>query len=158
MSDAQHKPAPCKRFVNLVLDADIIAAALKFFGMESTDDKPTAHGFSDELATGLRVVRQRYFHRVIKEFIQMYVVDGTLYENHFQNIQALQERETSQNNQPLLPSGRYPCRFPGCTNSFKYDGVHRMRHELTHNPPPIIPQEPVLINTVPDPTDQNPNP
>ena len=158
VSNAQHKPAPCKRFFNLVLDASIIAAALKFFGMEPTDDKPTAHGFSDELATGIRVVRQQYFHRVIKEFIQMYVVDGTLYENRFQNIQALQQWETAQNNQPSLPSVRYPCRFPGCTNSFKYDGVHRMRHELTHNPPSTIPQEPVLINTVPDPTDQNPNP
>lgn len=91
VSDAQHKPAPCKIFVNLVLDADIIAAALKFFGMASIDDRPTKHCFSDELATGLRVVRQRYFHRVIKEFIQTYVVDGTLYENHFHNIQALQE-------------------------------------------------------------------
>ena len=157
-SDAQHKPAPCKRFVNLVLDADIIAAALKFFGMASIDDRPTKHCFSDELATGLRVVRQRYFHRVIKEFIQTYVVDGTLYENHFHNIQALQEWGTVQNNQPLLPNGRYPCRFPGCTSSFKHDGVHRMRHELAHNPPPTIPEEPVLINTVPDPTDQNPEP
>ena len=158
VSDAQHKPAPCKRFVNLVLDADIIAAALKFFGMASIDDRPTKHCFSDELATGLRVVRQRYFHRVIKEFIQTYVVDGTLYKNHFHNIQALQEWETVQNNQPLLPNGRYPCRFPGCTSSFKHDGVHRMRHELAHNPPPTIPEEPVLINTVPDPTDQNPEP
>ena len=158
VSDAQHKPAPCKRFVNLVLDADIIAAALKFFGMASIDDRPTKHCFSDELATGLRVVRQRYFHRVIKEFIQTYVVDGTLYENHFHNIQALQEWETVQNNQPLLPNGRYPCRFPGCTSSFKHDGVHRMRHELAHNPPPTIPEEPVLINTVPDPTEQNPEP
>ena len=158
VSDAQHKPAPCKRFVNLVLDADIIAAALKFFGMASIDDRPTKHCFSDELATGLRVVHQRYFHRVIKEFIQTYVVDGTLYENHFHNIQALQEWETVQNNQPLLPNGRYPCRFPGCTSSFKHDGVHRMRHELAHNPPPTIPEEPVLINTVPDPTEQNPEP
>ena len=158
VSDAQHKPAPCKRFVNLVLDASIIAAALKFFGMETTEDQPTKHSISPGLATGLKVVRQRYFYRVIKEFIQTYVVDGTLYESHFINIQSLQEWETAQNNQPLLPNGRYPCRFPGCASSFKHDGVHRMRHELSHDPPPTIPVEPVLINTVPDPTDQNPTP
>ena len=28
-----------------------------------------------------------------------------------------------------------------------------MRHELSHDPPPTIPEEPVLVNTVPDPTD-----
>ena len=81
VSDAQHNPAPCKRFVNLVLDANIIAAALKFFGMETTDDQPTKHRFNPELANGLRVVRQRYFHRVVKEFIELYIVNGTLYEN-----------------------------------------------------------------------------
>ena len=158
VSDAQQKPAPCKRFANLVLDASIIAAALKFFGMETTEDTPTKHSISPELATGLKVVRQRFFYKVIKEFIQTYVVDGTLYENHFNNIQALQEWETAQNNQPILPNGRYPCRFPGCSSSFKHDGVHRMRYELSHDPPPTIPEEPVLVNTVPDPTDQNPKP
>lgn len=158
VTDAQHNPAPCKRFVNLILDASIIAAALKFFGMETIDDQPTKNSFSPELTTGLRVVRQRYFHRVIREFIESYVVDGTLYESHFSNIQSLQEWETAQSSQPVLPNGRYPCRFPGCNHSFKHDGVHRMRHELSHDPPPVIPQEPALINTVPDPTDQNPEP
>ena len=61
VSDAQQKPAPCKRFVNLVLDASIIAAALKFFGMETTEDTPTKTSISPGLATGLKVVRQRFF-------------------------------------------------------------------------------------------------
>ena len=142
--------------MNVVLDADIIAAALKFFGMTSTDDKPTKHSFdSDFMRTSLRVVRLKYFNRVVQEFIQTFVVDGSLYENHFINIQALQDWETAKQNQPLLPNGRYPCRFPGCPSSFKHDRVHRMRHELSHDPPPIVPQEPVLENTVPNPTDQN---
>ena len=81
VSDAQQKPAPCKRFANLVLDASIIAAALKFFGMETTEDTPTKHSISPELATGLKVVRQRFFYKVIKEFIQTYVVDGTLWKS-----------------------------------------------------------------------------
>lgn len=148
VSDAQHNPAPCKRFVNLILDADIIAAALKFFGMTSADDKPTKHCFDSEtMKTGLRVVRQRFFNQVLQEFIQTFFVDGTLYENHFVNIQALQEWETAKQNQPVLPNDRYPCRFPGCPSSFKHDGAHRMRHELTHDPPPTIPEEPVLVNS-----------
>ena len=50
VSDAQHNPTPCKRFVKLVLDANIIAAALRLFGMETTDDQPTKHRFNPELA------------------------------------------------------------------------------------------------------------
>ena len=59
VSDAQQKPAPCKRFANLVLDASIIAAALKFFGMETTEDTPTKHSISPELATGLKGAESR---------------------------------------------------------------------------------------------------
>ena len=131
-------------------------AALKFFGMTSTDDKPTKHSFdSNFMTTSLRVVRLKYFNRIVQEFIQTFVVDGSLYENHFVNIQALQDWETAKQNQRLLPNGRYPCRFPGCPSSFKHDGVHRMRHELSHDPPSIVPQEAVLVNTVPNPPDQN---
>ena len=72
ISDAQHKPAPCKRFVNLILDADIIAAAMVFFGMTDISDTPTKHGFSSEMENNIRPVRARYFIKVLKDFIQTY--------------------------------------------------------------------------------------
>lgn len=153
VTDAEHKPAPCKRFVNLILDADIIAAALEFFGMETTDDEPTKHIINEVLKTSIKAVRQRYFYRVIKEFIETYIVNGKLYENHFFNIQALQEWETAQANQPILADGRYPCRFPGCSSSYKYDGVNRRRHEMSHDPPPTIPEIPAMISIEPDTMD-----
>ena len=141
--------------MELILDADIIAAALVFFGMADINDTPTKHGFSNEMKNNIRPVRARYFSKVLKEFILTFIVDGTLYERHFANIQVLEEWEAIQRNQPVLDNGRYPCRFPGCNSSFRHDGVHRMRHELSHNPPPQIPAEPTLASTLPDPSDQN---
>lgn len=158
VTDAQQKPAPCKRFVDLILDADIIAAAMLFFGMVDVTGTPTKNGFSSEMENNIRPVRARYFSKVLKEFILTFIVDGTLYERHFANIQALEEWEAVQRNQPVLENGRYPCRFPGCNSSFKHDGVHRMRHELSHDPPPCIPAEPTLESTLPDPSDQNSEP
>ena len=61
VSDTQQKPAPCKRFIKLGLDASIIAASHMFFGKETTENTPTKHTISRELATGLKVVRQRFF-------------------------------------------------------------------------------------------------
>ena len=158
VTDAQQKPAPCKRFTDLILDADIIATALVFFGMADVNDHPTKHGFSNEMENNIRAVRARYFSKVMKEFIMNFIVDGTLYEKHFANIHALEEWEDIQRNQPVLANGKCPCRFPGCSSSFKHDGVHRMRHKLSHDPPPSIPEEPTLESTVPDPRDQNPQP
>ena len=80
ITDAQQKPAPCKRFVELILDADIIAAALIFFGMADINDTPTKHGFSNEMKNNIRPVTARYFSKVLKEFNLTFIVDGTLYE------------------------------------------------------------------------------
>ena len=135
ITDTQQKPAPCKRFVDLILDAGIIAAALVFVGVVDVKDTPTKDGFSNEMANNIRAVRARYFSKVLKEFILTFIVDGTLYERHFANIQSLEEWEAVQRKQPVLGNGRFPCRFPGCNSSFKQDGVDRMRHELLHNPP-----------------------
>ena len=45
------------------------------------------------------------------------------------------EKEQLLNNQELTPDGRFPCRFPGCEKSFKYNGKSRTKHELSHDPP-----------------------
>ena len=127
VTDAQQKPAPCKRFVDLILDADIIAAAMVFLGMVDGTGTPTKHGFSSEMENNIRPVHARYFSKILKEFILTFIVDGTLYERHFANIQALEEWEAVQRNQPVLENGRYPCRFPGSNSSFKHDGVHRTK-------------------------------
>lgn len=41
MTDSHCRSAQCKRFMSLVLDADVIAAAFHFFGMESFEDAPS---------------------------------------------------------------------------------------------------------------------
>lgn len=125
----------------------------QFLGMKTTDDEPTKHKMDDVLKTNIKAVRKRYFCRDIKEFIATYIVNGKIYENHFINIQALQEWKTTQANQPVLADGRFPCRFPGCSSSYKYDGVNRRRHEMSHDPPPTIPEIPDMISTALDTTD-----
>ena len=62
MTDSHSRPAQCKRFISLVLDADIIAAAFHFFGMESLEDAPSKHGFSDTMASRVAVVNKDTWH------------------------------------------------------------------------------------------------
>ena len=50
VSDSHSRPAQCKRFVYLVLDADIIAAAHHFLGMNKNDDFPSHNAFDDTFA------------------------------------------------------------------------------------------------------------
>lgn len=48
---------------------------------------------------------------------------------------SAQERQEIVNEIELNPDGHFPCRFPGCSKSFKYYGKSRKRHELSHDPP-----------------------
>ena len=52
------------------------------------------------------------------------LVDGVLTE---EEKDILQQQE-------LTAEGRFPCRFPGCNKSLKYNGKTRRNHELSHDP------------------------
>ena len=101
MADVQHNPAPCKRFLNLVLNAEIIAAGLKFFGMSSVNDKPTKISSDEKMKDHIKPVKQRYLHGVIKKFICTYIVDAQMYVKHFGNVDSLQEWEAYQQAQSV---------------------------------------------------------
>ena len=120
MTDSHCRPAQCKRFISLVLDADIIVAAFHFFGMESFEDAPSKHGFSDTMAS--RVVVVRHLTSTVRQFLNQYVLEKGLYSAHLQNINSLDEWEAAVNGQALTADGRYPCRYAGCPHTFKHDG------------------------------------
>lgn len=149
VSDAQQKPAPCKRFLNAVLDAQIVAAGMKFFGMTTVQDKPTINGFSDSMKERVKPVKQKFLQSTVLKFISTFIVDTKLYATQFSNMDSLQEWEDEERNQKVNPDGRYPCRFKGCQASFRYGGRSRRLHELTHDPPPEIHEVPQLVNTHP---------
>ncbi len=48
---------------------------------------------------------------------------------------STQEHQDLINRQELNQEGCFPCRFPGCSKSFKYNGKSRKKHELSHNLP-----------------------
>ena len=119
--------------------------------MESFEDAPSKHGFSDTMASSVVVVKQRHLTSTVRQFLNQYVLEKGLYSAHLQNINSLDEWETAVNGQALTADGRYPCRYADCPHTFKHDGVCRRRHEISHDPPPDVINEPVLIYTVPDP-------
>lgn len=157
VTEAEKKPAPCKRFLNLVLDAQLIAAGLDFFGMHDVKSRPTKNGFNESMSDSLNAVKQKYLFSTVKQFICTYIVDSELLLKHIADVDKLQEWEDYLANQPVNPDGKYPCRFVGCHASFKQDGKCRRRHELTHNPPPEIREAPKITNQVTEDSDKQPS-
>jgi hypothetical protein len=71
----------------------------------------------------------------------------------FPQVVSSQEKQKLLDKQDLTPAGRFPCRFPGCQYSFKYDGKSRMKHESKHHPAPVS-QESVADEDTAQPVSQ----
>ena len=88
------------------------------------------------------------------------VVDAYVFDQHT-SVDALvysvlseEERESLLQQQELTPTGKFPCRFPGCEKSFKYNGKSRRSHELKHDPPVQVEEQPTITVQAPLPTKQ----
>jgi hypothetical protein len=57
------------------------------------------------------------------------IINAVLDEEEIQKIDAKQQ---------ITPDGRYKCRSPGCSSTFKHDGKRRRNHEQKHDPPPVV--------------------
>ena len=87
--------------------------------------------------------------KISSQIVDQFVLDKHSLNKFSDRILCEQEKDDAVNNQELTADGRFPCRSPGCDKSFKYDGKRRKDHELTHDPPPVIPEKPVLSPNYP---------
>ena len=83
--------------------------------------------------------KKQYFTKLPGQIVDQFVIDQHSLNSFLHEILSEQEKN----------DGRFPCRSPGCNKSFKYKGKRRRDNELTHDPPPIIPEKPVLSSNYP---------
>lgn len=58
------------------------------------------------------------------------------------NILSNQQTQDVHDQQEHNADGKCRYRFPVCQISFKFDGASRRRHELLHDPPPVVLEQP----------------
>ena len=87
--------------------------------------------------------KRNCLHELAGKVVDAFVFDQSSSVDAIVNsVVTEQEKENLLNQQKLTPDGRFPCRFPGCNSSFKYDGKSRRTHELKHDPPVQLEQQP----------------
>ena len=126
-------------FLLLVIQSRIIAAAMEVLGMTSRSSQPTECPVGNDMARMSNYQKREYLHKAAAMIVDKFVFDEGSVNQLVDNILMAQEKQDVLDNQQLTPEGRFPCRFPGCTYTFKFDGRSRHKHELTHNPPPSVP-------------------
>ena len=92
----------------------------------------------DDLTNWHSLEKLQFLHKAAALVVDQLVVDKEMMDKTIENMISAQERQTLIDQIELNADGRFPCRFPGCSKSFKYNGKSRKNHELSHDPPVVI--------------------
>ena len=116
----------------------ILAAAFHVLGLKSKEDKPLNFPFPEDLPNWNKLQRLQFLHKAAGMIVDEIVIDEAMMNGSLQELVSYEERREIQRRLEVNEDGRFPCRFPGCKTSFKYNGKSRRRHELSHDPPVVI--------------------
>ena len=146
-SDTHSSYRANRDFLSVVLQSRVIAAAMKVLGFEDQSGMPTKHQLPKfELLK--KSEKLECLHELAAKVVDEYVFQSSSVVNDIvDSVLTQQEKDDLLQQQELTPEGRFPCRFPGCDKSFKYNGKSRRSHELSHEPPVQLEEEPPPLTT-----------
>jgi len=114
---------------------------MKVLGFEDQSGMPKKHQLPNfELSR--KSEKLECLHELAAKVVDEFVFQNSSVVNDIvDSVLTQQEKDDLLQQQQLTPEGRFPCRFPGCDKSFKYNGKSRRSHELAHEPP-VLEEEP----------------
>lgn len=152
-SDTHSSYRANRDFFSVVFTSRVIVAAMKVLGFENKAEAPSNHSLPTNLNSMKKAEKLDCLLEMSAKVVDEFVFQHASNVNDLVNrVVTQQERDEVLNHQQLTPDGRFPCRYPGCERSFKYNGKSRRTHELAHDPPVQVEDE------VNDFTSSTPNP
>lgn len=116
---------------------------MKVLGFESKSSMPTKHQLPSNLQLLKKTQKLECLHKLAAKVVDEFVfLNRSAVNGIVDSVLTQQERDDLLQQQTLTPEGRFPCGFPGCDKSFKYNGKSRRNHELSHEPPVQVEEEP----------------
>ena len=130
-------------FLYIIFKSRVITAAMKVLGFTDKSSEPANYKLPENMK---KMRKTKKLNNCLQE-ISAKVVDEFVFNSSAEvnglidRVLTEQEKDILQQ-QELTPDGRFRCRFPSCTQSFKYNGKARRSHELSHDPPVEIDSDP----------------
>lgn len=99
----------------------------------------------ENMTTLSKGCKLQVLHELSAKVVDNFVFNSNMVEQ-VSSVVSEQEKRNVLERQGLTPDGRFPCRFPGCKSSFKQNGQARRNHEMSHNPPVQVENEPLMVS------------
>ena len=125
-SDTHSSYRANRDFFPVVFTSRVIVAAMKVLGFENKAGAPSNHSLPTNLNSMKKAEKLDCLLEMSAKVVDEFVFQHASNVNDLVNrVVTQQERDEVLNHQQLTPDGRFPCRFPGCERSFKYNGKSR---------------------------------
>ncbi len=144
-SDVTSSYRPNRDFFRVVFHSRVIGAAMSVLGLENKSSIPSKHRLPENMATLSKERKLQVLHELSAKVVDNFVFNSNMVEQ-ISSVVSEQEKRHVLERQGLTPDGRFPCRFPGCKSSFKQNGKARRNHEMSHNPPVQVENEPLMVS------------
>ncbi len=105
---------------------------MKIIGFENKDGNPVNFPMQKNADMMTKAEKLNYLLEMSAKIVDELIYTNSSIEVLTSGIISEQERAEIQRKQNLTADGRFPCRFPSCECSFKYDGKSRRSHEQQH--------------------------
>ncbi len=122
-------------FLLLEVTARIICAAFHVLGMNNTKDKPKHLPIPETIKNKSKMEKRLFLHKAAAKVVDEIIVNEKMMDATISTLISEQEKQAVVEQTHLNENGRFLCRFPGCSKTFKYNGKSRRKHEQSHNPP-----------------------
>ena len=113
-------------FLLITIKSRIISAAMKVLGFESKESTPSNFQLPENLSKSTKIEKMKLLHNAAGMVVDQFVFDVNETNKVIDKVIC--------DNQQLNQDGRFPCRFQGCSRSFKYDGKVGNHAQLLQNP------------------------
>lgn len=107
---------------------------MKVLGLNSKSDRPSTL-LPEDVESMSKSAKLDLLLKLSEKIVDEFIFDKNAFTAMVDDVLLEQERDYAKTQQNLTADGRFPCRYPGCTKSFKSNGLWRKNHELSHDPP-----------------------
>ena len=119
-------------------------------GIADKSSAPEHYPLPKDMEKLRKAQKLEYLHGVFEKVVDSFVFQsGEQVQKLVDGVLTEEEKDILQQ-QELTAEGRFPCRFPACNKSFKYNGKTRRNHELSHNPPVQFNDSMLLTQSLPE--------
>ena len=106
---------------------------MKVLGFTDNSSEPANYKLPENMTKMRKTRKLNCLHEISVKVVDEFVFNSGEVNGLIDRVLTEQKKDILQQ-QELTPDGKFPCRFPSCTRSFKYNGKARS-HELSHDPP-----------------------